>query len=199
MVGKIIKIAVFSLLTIMGVWFFKESYRLLMEENERYLTIKGIDERVIEKLKIGRDLQLHYLAVKGEYAPNWDSLFNFVRHGQIFTVQETQIIEASPYGDKLIVERDTVGVVEAYDSLKNRIGGIALKDIESLKFAPGHPEDKPVEFVLEAGEAKGTATFQISDPEPLNPKRSVSPDDGEMPALKVGSMSAPSIRGNWEY
>ena len=197
--GKVIKNIVFPLLTLAGCWFFYKSYQLLMEENNRYQTIKGIDEKVIERLKISRHIQLHYLAVRGEYASNWDSLFNFVRTDSIYTVQETQTIKKGPQGDELIIERDTIGVVQAYDSLKNKLGGIVLKDLETIKFAPGHSKEKQVEFVLKSGEVKGLSVFEISDPDPLNPIRRKPKEKGGSPALKVGSMSSASIRGNWEY
>lgn len=197
--GKVIKNIIFPVLTLIGCYFFYKTYVVLKEGNETYQAIKGIDEKVIEKLSYHRDLQLHYLAVNGEFASEWDSLFNFVRTGVIYTVQETEIIESSPYGDKITVKRDTIGQRLAYDSLKNRLGGIALKDLETLKYTPGHPKDAPVEFFLNAGKARGAAVFEVIDPKPLNPKRQKSKKEGGLPALKVGSMSSASLRGNWEY
>lgn len=194
-----IKKVVFLLLTLVGCFFFYLSYQELKKGDEQYQFIQGIDDQVIHKLSIGRDLQLHYLATHGEFTPSWDSLFDFVRTGTIYTVQETEIIEKSAFGDRVRIERDTIGRVAAYDSLRNRMGKIALKDIEQLKYSPSMPGTDSVIFEMSAGKVKDGPVFEIIDPKPINPKRQLTKAEGGLPALRVGSMKNLTSRGNWEY
>lgn len=197
--GKLLKNIVFLILTLAGCFFFYLSYQELKKGNEQYEFVQGIDEQVIKKLSIGRDLQLHYLATHGEFAESWDTLFDFLRTGTIFTVQETEIIEKSPYGDQVRIERDTISKLAAYDSLRNRIGRIPLKDIEQLKYSPVPEGAEPVVFEMHAGRVKDGPVFEIIDPKPINPKRQLSKAEGGLPALRVGSMKNLTSRGNWEY
>jgi hypothetical protein len=190
-----------SIVAILGAYFFyKKMYVELKEDNEKYLMVKGIDEKVIEKLVKGKDLQVHYLAVKGKYAKHWDSLFNFVRNDSIYMTQEKELIIKRPSGvDSIFLQIDTIGIVSVYDSLKSELGNIPLKDIESLKYAPGHPKDSLVEFFINAGAVKKAPVFEIYDTKPLNPLRTKPKNRGGIPPLKIGSMQGPSVKGNWEY
>lgn len=198
--AKVIKIAVFALLFGIAAFYYWKTYNQLKDYNDKYQTIKGIDEKVIDKLIKARDLQIHYLAVTGEYAKEWDSLFNFVREGKIYVTQETETIIKRPYGgDSIIVDIDTIGVVNAYDSLKNRLGLERIDQVETLKYAPGHPKDSLVEFFINAGKVSGAQVFEVSDPKPLNPDRRKKKERGGLPPLKVGSMRGASLKGNWEY
>lgn len=192
---------IISFVAILGAYFFyNKVFVQLKEDNEKYWMVKGIDDRVIEKLIMGKELQIHYLSVKGKYSKSWDSLIKFVRQDSILMTQETEIIIKKPYGgDSIRIDIDTIGIVSVYDSLKNKLGNIPLKDIESLRYAPGHPKDSLVEFFLNAGLVKKAPVFEIYDPKPLNPLRQKPKDRGGIPPLKIGSMQGPSIKGNWEY
>ena len=198
--NSLLKNIVFGCLSLVALYFFWITYQDLKKSNEQYQLVKGIDEKVIDQLVKMRDLQVHYLAVKGEYASEWDSLFNFLRYDSIYMVQQKEHIIHRQYGgDSIYIEEDTIGVVAAYDSLRNKLGGLSLANIEALKYAPGHPQDSLVEFFINAGTLKKSPVFEIYDPKPLNPQRQKPKNRGGIPPLKVGSMTSQSIRGNWEY
>lgn len=197
---KILRNIIFIGLAAAGIVFFKMTFEDLKKDNEHYHLIKGIDNKVIEKLIMARDLQVHYASVKGEFASEWDDLFDFVRNDSIYAVQEKEIIIKRPYGgDSVYVQIDTIGVVAAYDSLKSRLNGLSIDQIESIKYAPGHPKDSLVEFFMDAKITKKAPVFEIIDPKPLNPKRQKAKNKGGIPPLKVGSLRGPSLKGNWEY
>jgi hypothetical protein len=105
---KTIQYTVLALALIGAFVFYKKSYLELKDGNNHYQLIKGIDEKVIEKLIIGKELQIHYLAVRGTYAKQWDSLFNFLRHDSIYMTQDREIITHTPSGDKINIETDTI-------------------------------------------------------------------------------------------
>jgi hypothetical protein len=197
---KMIKTGAILVALLIAFIFYKKTFKDLKTADQSYWLIKGIDEQVIEKLVMAKELQVHYMAEKGKYAKHWDSLFNFVRHDSIMMTQEKEFVIHRAYGgDSIYHKIDTIGIISAYDSLRNKLGGLPLSQIESLKYAPGHPADSLVEFFLNAGIVSKLPVFEIYDPKPLNPKRTKPKDRGGMPPLKIGSMQGPSVKGNWEY
>lgn len=167
-----------------------EPMKFDIEKKKRYA-------EVIENIKVIRDWQLAYKSVNKVYAPNFDSLFQFVNTGvfpvvrALGTVPDTLTeAEAVKLG---IVSRDTV-MVSAKDSLY-KLGG----DINDVRFIP---YSNKVEFTMAAGMVeKGqmqVPVFELfasnedifQDIEPLYYKL----EEG----IKVGSLTEPSTSGNWE-
>ncbi|MCF8257828.1 MAG: hypothetical protein K9J06_09750 [Flavobacteriales bacterium] len=167
-----------------------EPIKFNVEKNRRYT-------KVIEHIKVIRDWQLAYKSVYKVYAPNFDSLLQFVNTGEFPVIKALGTVpdtltenEAVKLG---IVERDTI-LVPARDSLF-KSGG----DINDVRYIPY--SDK-VEFQMAAGviekgqvqvpvfEVFARNEYIFSDIEPLYYKL----EDG----IKVGSMTDPSTSGNWE-
>ena len=185
---------------IVSLVFFKITFDDVKQDNETYHLINNIDNQVIERLIMARELQVHYASVRGEFASEWDSLFSFLATDSIYAIQQNEIIIKRPYGgDSIYLQIDTLGAVAAYDSLKNKLGGIPLEQVERIKYAPGHPKDSLVTFFIDAKFVKKSPVFEVVDPKPLNPKRQKSKKRGGLPPLKVGSLQGPSLKGNWEY
>ena len=197
---NILKKVLFAGFALVGLFFFKKTYDDVKSSNEHQQLINNIDNKVIEKLIVIRDLQVHYASVYGEFASEWDDLFQFVREDSIYAVQQKEIIIKRPYGgDSIYVQIDTIGVVGAYDSLRNKLGDLPINKLEVLKYAPGHPKDSLVEFFIDAKFVNKVPVFEVIDPKPLNPKRQKAKNKGGIPPLKIGSLKGPSLKGNWEY
>lgn len=167
-----------------------EPIKFNIEKKRRY-------SRVIDRVKTIRDWQLAYKSVHKVYAPNFDSLIQFVNVGEFPVVKAFGTVpdtlteaEAVRLG---IVTRDTV-LVPARDSLFKSGGDPS--DIRYIPFS------NKVEFQMEAGivekgqvqvpvfEVFAKNEYIFPDIEPLYYK----PEDG----VKVGSMTDPSTSGNWE-
>lgn len=167
-----------------------EPIKFNIEKNKRYA-------KVIENIKVIRDWQLAYKSVHKAYAPNFDTLFQFVNTGKFPVVKALGTVpdtlteaEAVKLG---IVKRDTV-LISAKDSLF-KLGG----DMNEIRYIPF---SNKVEFRMEAGIIEKGAVqvpvFEVfaknehifPDIEPLFYK----PEEG----VKVGSMTDPSTSGNWE-
>ena len=74
--------------------------------------IKESEAQIIEKLKLIRDAEKAYQAVYGEYTNNWDTLINFVEHGQFPITKRTEKIIQLAYGaDSSVVTIDTLEIV----------------------------------------------------------------------------------------
>jgi hypothetical protein len=167
-----------------------EPMKFDIEKKKRYAD-------VIENIKVIRDWQLAYKSVNKVYAPNFDSLFQFVNTGVFTVIKAVGTVpdtlteeEAVKLG---IVTREPV-IVSVRDSLY-KLGG----DINDVRFIP---YSNKVEFTMAAGMVeKGqmqVPLFELfasnedifQDIEPLYYK----PEEG----LKVGSLTEPSTSGNWE-
>ena len=167
-----------------------EPMKFDIEKKKRYAD-------VIENIKVIRDWQLAYKSVNKVYAPNFDSLFQFVNTGVFTVIKAVGTVpdtlteeEAVKLG---IVTREPV-IVSVRDSLY-KLGG----DINDVRFIP---YSNKVEFTMAAGMVeKGqmqVPVFELfasnedifQDIEPLYYK----PEEG----LKVGSLTEPSTSGNWE-
>jgi len=74
--------------------------------------IKQSEELIIEKLMLIRDAEKAYQAVYGKYTDNWDTLINFIEHGEFPITKRTERIIELAYGaDSSVVEIDTLEII----------------------------------------------------------------------------------------
>lgn len=82
---------------------------------------KLIDVReaaVIEKLKLIREAEIVFQEVNGRYTSNWDTLMNFIQHGQVAIVERREeIIQKAYGGEEVIVHIDTLGFTPARERI----------------------------------------------------------------------------------
>jgi hypothetical protein len=165
-----------------------------IEEQKR---IAAIEARVIDKLKMLRQLQLGYYSVNGSYAGKWQDLINFANQGRFLNVQRREIIipDIRPGVDSVRVEIDTLGTVAVRDSLfpTSRYPDF---DPATLPVIPGSGGKQ---FELFAGKVNrnnlNVDVFEIKDTAPVNPARRAKNNEK---ALKVGSREEATTAGNWE-
>ncbi|MFZ5971008.1 MAG: hypothetical protein ACOYXA_05410 [Bacteroidota bacterium] len=80
--------------------------------------IASIEAAVTERLKLIREAEIVFLEVNGRYTANWDSLSDFVQHGQVPILERREIIEQLAYGgEKVTVEIDTLGFISAKERI----------------------------------------------------------------------------------
>lgn len=165
-----------------------------IEEQKR---IASIEARVIDKLKMLRDVQLGYYSVNGKYASNWQELIDFAKQGRFLNVQRREIIipDIRPGVDSVRVEIDTLGTVAVRDSL-----------FPSSRYPDFDPNTLPVipgsggkQFELFGGKVNRNNltvdVFEIKDTAPVNPERRRKNNEN---ALRVGSREEATTAGNWE-
>jgi hypothetical protein len=165
-----------------------------IEEQKR---IAAIEARVIDKLKMLRDVQLGYYSVNGKYAANWQELTDFVNQGRFLNVQRREIIipDIRPGVDSVRVEIDTLGTIAVRDSLfpASRYPDF---DPNTLPVIPGSGGKQ---FELYAAQIPrnniNVDVFEIKDTAPVNPARRARNNEK---ALKVGSREEATTAGNWE-
>jgi hypothetical protein len=165
----------------------------VMEEEKR---IALTEARIIEKLQMLRDAQIAYQATHGEYAGNWNDLYNFINEGEIWLVERKETTKLLEYGkEETEVTIDTLGSVGVMDSLFNERKYPDF-NLEALAVVPGS-NGKQFEFFSDKIERsqRQISVFEIRDPDPINPKRRLN---NKEKALRVGSRTDTSTSGNWE-
>jgi hypothetical protein len=94
-------------------YFLVSSIKTAIDEETR---IKESEELIIQKLKLIRDAEKAYQTVYGKFTNNWDTLINFVEHGQFPITKRTESIIQLAYGaDSSVVVIDTLEIVSARD------------------------------------------------------------------------------------
>jgi hypothetical protein len=159
--------------------------------------IAGIEERVIDKLKMLRNLQLGYYSVNGKYAGSWKELTDFINTGRFLNIQRKEIVDSvDARGIETVrVVIDTLGTIPVKDSLfpTSRYPDF---DPSTLATIPGSGGKQ---FEIYAGQVnRNNVTvnvFEIRDSAPVNPARRAKNNEK---ALKVGSREEATIAGNWE-
>lgn len=161
------------------------------------------EKQVIQRLTDIRVSQQFYKRQNNKYAGSFDSLFVFLRTGEIPVVKMIPDPDDTTFTKTI---NDTLGFVKVADSLFSRKRNFTL---DSLRFIPftGNKE-----FELQAGEidrgglrvpvfeAKAHYnTFLAGLDKQLIINLIKSKEDiDRYPGLKVGSMEEPSTDGNWE-
>ncbi|QHT69198.1 hypothetical protein GXP67_22410 [Rhodocytophaga rosea] len=159
--------------------------------------IAGIEARVIEKLKLLRNIQAGYYSVNGKYAGSWSELTNFINNGKFLNIQRKEIVDSiNAQGvESVRVIIDTLGTTPVRDSL---FPASTYPDFDpnTLSVIPGSGGKQ---FEIYAGTIDRNNikvnVFEIKDTAPVNPERRKNKNEK---ALKVGSREEATIAGNWE-
>ncbi len=162
------------------------------------------ETKVIQKLKDIRSSQLVYKSIHNKYAPTFDTLIDFLKNGEIPVVKMIPDPEDTTFTKTIT---DTIAWVVVGDSLfKDRLN-FSLDALSIIPFSDGG------KFKLESGSIiKGNLTVQVFEVSALYTDLMNGMNEQmvinmiakmkqleKFPGLKVGSMTEPSIDGNWEF
>lgn len=190
MVLTVVLLGMVGLLGFQNFRVIKEPLDFMAERDARYEVIE-------QRLKDIRQLQISYKKTRGFYCQSLDSLIYFVNNDSIIEVKATgevpdSLTEFQALQQKIIT-RDTfltpaMEVVFNSKYMETRDVRYQLV-VDSLPYVPFAGGAK---FILNAGEIdRGNAmvpVFEAMDSKPFDPEY----------VLKVGSMTEPSVSGNWE-
>ncbi len=189
---KILSI-VFFIVALGLAYFLIDRIKFKIDEEDR---IANVERNVINKLKMIRDAQIAYRAVKGSYTSTPEKLIDFVKTGRIYITQKKEQIILLSYGrDSLVVQIDTLGTVSVMDSLFNE-RKYPNFDADRLLVIPG-TGGKQFEMFADKIEKSGVSVdvFEVRDTDPVNPSRRLNNNER---ALRVGSKTDVTTSGNWE-
>ena len=102
---------VFSLIAVGLSIFLYYSIKGPIEEQKEIAELEG---RIIEKLKLIREVQKIHIAVKGYYAFNFDELDNFIEKGKVPIVA---IRDSAISADESVIIFDTLAIIPVKDTL----------------------------------------------------------------------------------
>ncbi len=163
----------------------------ILKENSKLSQDLELMERIKEKLYFLKDLQIVYHAEEGKYASNWEELKNFIDNGKFYITERKEKIITLDYGaDSSVIYIDTLDIVSVYDSLISR-GKYPKLEIDDLSKVPG----SELSFDIKAEKLPDYDVFVIVDTNSTTPKLEL--EEGRVD-LKIGSLSKPTTKGNWE-
>lgn len=160
--------------------------------------------KVVQNLKDIRSTQGLFKENYNRYTANFDSLIEFIKVGELPVVNIIPDPNDTTFTKTI---NDTVGYVKVLDSLfKDRVNF----DVNNLRYIPfSEPRQ---EFEIQAGyivrggmnvpvfEAKAhyNSYLQGLDRQRIRNESAQREQINKYPGMKVGSMTEPSIDGNWE-
>ncbi|MGM0648679.1 MAG: hypothetical protein ACQESZ_09895 [Bacteroidota bacterium] len=199
----ILHVVLIAGIVVLGYLVFHSVHKVTSFNSEEKFRI----EKVAEKMKHIRTIQSAYKTKYDSYAPNWDTLMNFLKYDSLPVVLKTGNVPDSLSEqqalDEGLVTRDT-SFLPAKDSLfhENRY----TYELDELMLIPfsSHGNQKPDTFKMNAGMLKRSnielPVFEVVAPKEaylkgMN-KELIARDDSK--DLQVGSMKEASTDGNWE-
>lgn len=196
----IINIVLLLLAIFLGYLVFNSIRQPVVFENSK----SEREAKVVQNLKDIRSSQNLFKQTYNRYTANFDSLIEYIRTGELPIVNMVQDPNDTTFTKTI---NDTVGYIKVQDSLfKDR----SNFNLEALRYIPfSEPQQ---EFEIQAGyivrggmnvpvfEAKAHYnTYLIGlDPQRIRNAAAQREDLNKYPGMKVGSMTEPSVDGNWE-
>ncbi len=93
-------------------------YNNIQTTIETKAAILVTEKQITDKLAIIREAEKVFLEQNGRYTSNWDTLINFIEHGQVpITVRSEKITQLSYGEEKVEVRIDTIGMMPAKDKI----------------------------------------------------------------------------------
>lgn len=158
---------------------------------------------VIERLEQIKEAQISYKKVRGEYAKSFDQLRDFLTNDSLIVVKAIGVVPDSLLGQEAkalamgIIVRDTSKIAVRDEMFK----GTFQKVVDSLSIIPFSGGSS---FSINSGEVeKGKVkvkVFEVTAPYKEIFKGLKTDNEGidMSQALILGSMTEPSINGNWD-
>lgn len=164
---------------------------------------KEREAKVVQNLKDIRSTQVLFKQTYNRYTANFDSLIEYIRSGELPIVNMVADPNDTTFTKTI---NDTVGYIKVQDSLFKERHNF---NIDALRYIPF---TENIEFEIEAGfitrggmqvpvfEAKAPYETYLKglDEQRIRNASAAQKDLNKYPGIKVGSMSEPSIDGNWE-
>jgi hypothetical protein len=178
-------------------------YDSIMQPIEFLKEKKHREVEIIQKLKDIRDLQTYYKNAKGSYTSSFDSLVAFASYGEIPVVR---IIPDPNDTTFTLTISDTLGYIKVFDSLFGKRRHFDIRQLAIVPFSEG------VKFEMDAGSIERggvkVSVFEVKVPyttylKGLDEQRILNLIAADraldrFPGLKVGSLTEPTVNGNWE-
>jgi len=195
----LIQIALFVVIVALGYMVYEsvmEPVRFNKEKQQR-------EKVVIERLKDIRNSQFVFKQLTGAYAPNFDTLIEFLKIAEIPVVKMVMDPNDTTY---TLTINDTVGYIKVADSLFKKYDNFSYSMLTTIPNSQGDLFVMQADTIERGGvevhvfEAKAPFTSYLKgmDEQTIINLISKFEDIERYPGLRVGSLTEPSTDGNWE-
>lgn len=171
------KIIIFLMFSI-GLVFLFLVYNSITKEMSKQKLLESNKTLIVGRLDTLRLMQLAYCDAHSEYAPNFNALFEYMRHGKYLKIKQTQ----NPIDGQ--INADTVFLNPMIEVL-----GKPDLDLNHFKFIDAQASDV---FLMEASKLNENGielpVFEISTPIGAAIAK----------PLKVGDLNSANTNGNWK-
>ncbi|HOO10191.1 MAG TPA: hypothetical protein PKW06_09650 [Cyclobacteriaceae bacterium] len=122
---KILTFVLFGISIYLGYYLYSGVQKTVDDRK----MIEKKEAAVIEKLKLIREAEKAFQEVNGRYTSNWDSLLDFVKHGQVAIVERREELIQKEYGgEDVIVHIDTLGFTAAKERIFKQTFNVTAAD-----------------------------------------------------------------------
>jgi len=196
---NILKIVLAAAIVVLAYLIFDS----IMQPIEFLKEKKHREVEIIQNLKDIRDLQTYYKNAKGSYTANFDSLAAFASYGEIPVVR---IIPDPNDTTFTLTISDTLGYIKVFDSLFGKRRQFDIRQLAVVPFSGGAKFDMDAGEIERGGvkvsvfEAKVAYETYLKGLDEQRIRNLVAADKAldRFPGLKVGSLTEPTVNGNWE-
>ena len=120
---------VFTAISLYLGYFLYDSIQSVIDTKEK---ITSSEKALIERLKLIREAEIVFQEQNGRYTSNWDSLADFIEHGQVPILQRREIITQKAYGgEEVKIMVDTLGFVSAKEKIFKKNYTITTRSIRT--------------------------------------------------------------------
>ncbi|MBK9291264.1 MAG: hypothetical protein IPM52_06535 [Bacteroidetes bacterium] len=178
-------------------------YDSIMQPIEFLKEKRHRDVEIIQRLKDIRDLQIYYKNAKGSYTASFDSLIAYAAYGEIPVVK---IIPDPNDTTFTLTISDTLGYVKVIDSLFGKRRNFDMKRLAFVPFTDGAKIEMDAGEIERGGvkvsvfEAKVPYEVYLKGLDEQRIRNLIAAEKSleKYPGLKVGSLTEPTVNGNWE-
>ncbi len=158
---KILTIVLIAISLALGYYLYSGVQKVI---DDRAI-IGSTEAAIIERLKLIREAEGLYQEQTGKYTASWDTLANFIDHGQVPILQRREQITQKPYGgEEIKIITDTLGFISARERIfkKNYSMNAAENGIfEGYNVKVGDEVIKNQKaYFIRVGERKNSPPFQ---------------------------------------
>ncbi|MBW6492039.1 MAG: hypothetical protein K0B15_12685 [Lentimicrobium sp.] len=199
MKSSIIKVILAIVVIVLGYLL----YSSIMKPIEFQKELATRNTQIANKLKDIRSAQIFYKQFNNAYTSSFDTLFDFLRKGQIPVVKMIPDPNDTTYSRSI---SDTIGFIGISDSLFGKRTNFKMEDLAIIPFSEGRKFEMSTAKVDKGGvmvpviEILVPYEFYLSDlPEQdIVNLKAIQKNMNRYPGIRLGSLTEATTDGNWE-
>lgn len=199
MKSTIIKIALGVVIIVLGYFLYASIMKPVRFQDE----LNRRNELIVNKLKDIRTAQILYKQFNNAYTSSFDTLFNFLKTGEIPVV--TMVADPTDTTFTRTIN-DTVGYIKIADSLYSKRENFKVEDLAIIPFSDGRRFEMKTGKIDKGGVMVSVIEIQVpyeyymydKDKQDVINLTERQKRINKYPGIRMGSLTEASTDGNWE-